>query len=154
MKEYNLVYAKRALCNIVSSFLIAGMLLIVYITGKHYELYLDKYQTLFYLSLVSIIVLPILDYITALYFNHYKNEFIAIDQDKIKIKSTLLFKNSGSQTIEIKRDQIKSISLKYEKLPCLERVVINYDDAVLTLFKKDFKAQEFEAIYKEIKVGT
>ena len=154
MKKYHLVYIKRNLCHFILSSLTASILLGLHSLGKYLEFYSDQYQTLIYLSLTSITVLPIMDYVTTLYSNYYKNEFIAIDPENIKIKSTLLFKNSGSQEIKINRDQIKSVSLKYKKLPCLERIVLYYDDSVLTLSKKDFKAREFRLIYEKIKSIT
>ncbi len=150
IKKYNLIHIKRAFCDLTCNMLIAGAVLTVYMTGIHFEWYSNQYETLVFLALASVIVLPMLDYLSSFYFNRNKNEYVVLHGDKIKIRSTLIFKNSGSQEKVIDKDQIVSVSLQYKNLPCLERIVIQYNDSVLTLFKKDLKVREFQTIYREI----
>ena len=153
-RKYNIVYVKRVFCALISNLLIAGMLLILYTLGKHSELYSDHYETLVYLALASLTVLPIFDYLSSFYFNRYKNEYVALHGDKIKIRSNVIFKNSGSQEKVIDKDRVESVSLQYTNLPCFERVVVRYDGSIATLYKKDFKVREFQMIYKELKDGA
>lgn len=154
MKTYPLVYIKRAICGLVLNMLIACIAFFVYLVGLRFELYSNHYETLVYLALASLIVLPIFDYLFSFYFNRYKNEYVALHDDKIKIRSSLLFKNSGTEEKVIDKDRVESVSLHYKYLPCLERVVFRYDRAIVTLYKKDFKAQDFETIYTELKTGA
>ena len=151
IKKYNLVHIKRAICGLVSNILIASIALFVYMTGLRFELYSDHYEMLVYLALASLTVLPIFDYLSSFYFNRNTNEYVALHGDKIKIRTNVIFKNSGSQEKVIDKDRVESVSLQYTNLPCFERVVVRYDGSIAILYKKDFKVWDFQTVYREIK---
>lgn len=154
IKKYSLVHIKRAFCNFACNTFLAGAVLTVYMTGMHFELYSNQYETLVFLALASVVVLPMFDYLLLSFFNRYQYEYVALSGDKIKIRSNVIFKNSGTEEKVIDKDRVELVSLQYKYLPCLERILVRYDGSCTILYKKDFKAQEFETIYTELKTGA
>lgn len=137
------------MCELSAYALIAGMLIIVYRIGLNFTWYPDQYKDLLYMACISAVVIPLVDYVV-FYFKRSQYAYVAFDGNKIKIRSNIIFKNSGSQEKVIDKDRVELVSLQYKYLPCLERVVFHYNGSIATLYKKDFKAQDFQMIYSSV----
>lgn len=146
MLRFNLIYIKRVMCSFLSNLIIGGFVLLAYTLGKNLEFYTDKYNILIYLSVLSMIALPIIDYIISLYFNRFSHEYIILDSNKMRIRSTSMFKNSGTQEKIINSEEIDIVEVKYQNILCLEELVVRYEHSRLSIYKKDFKNRDFKTI--------
>lgn len=154
VETYHLINIKRTMCELSAYALIATALFTLYRIGLYFAWYSNQYEILIYLAFTSAVVLPLVDYVAAFYFNRYQDAYVSFEGNKIKIRSNVIFKNSGTEEKVIDKNRVESVSLQYKYLPCLERIVVRYDGTIVTLCKKDFKAQDFETIYTELKTGA
>lgn len=140
VKSYHLINIKRTMCEMLAYALIVGMFVIAYQIGLYFTWYSNQYEDVVYMAYLSAVVLPMVDYIATYYFNRFQYAYVTFDGDKIKIRSSIIFENSGTEEKVINSDQIESVSLEYKYLPCFERMVVRYNGRTLYVYKKDFMA--------------
>jgi len=149
MKKVSLFFIKRILCDLLLYVAIGGGILSLYFYGVDHDLISKQYETLLFLIVMSIAIVPFADDLFVWLFKNYTlNEYIILETNTIKIFSNTIMKNAGSQEKKIMNKGIKQVDFKYQHFPCLEHIMISFEDTVIKIHKKDFRSKD----YLEIKI--